>query len=443
VKSAVETLSPTRVKLTVEVPFEELEPSLKNAYKRIAAQVTVPGFRRGKVPAAIIDQRFGRQAVLDEAINDVLPKAYDEAVKENDLKPLGQPEVDIQTFEDREPLKFTAELDVRPEITLPELEGIELKVDDIEVSDEDVAKEIDALRARFGTLKPLDRPVQSGDFVTLDLAGAYEGAAIEDATANGLSYEVGSGDLIEGIDEAITGLEADGTATFQTTLAGGEYAGKTVDITVTVKSVKERELPEADDDFAQTASEFDTLAELQDAIRAQAGEYKKVEQGVQARDLLLDHLLEVTDIPLPEGVLKADLDAHFEDGHGDDEHRAEYAKGSERNLKSQLLLDEIAQKEQLSVSEQELIEFLVRQASRYGMQPEQFVQEVVQSGQTSSFVGEVVRGKALAHVLENASITDASGNVVDLASLTADAGIDLDEGDHEGHDHDDHEGHDH
>lgn len=419
-KSAVETLSPTRVKLTVEVPFEELEPSLKQAYRRIAAQVNVPGFRRGKVPAAIIDQRFGRGAVLDEAINEVLPKAYDDAVKEHDLKPLGQPEVDVDEVKDNEPLTFSAEVDVRPQITLPDLEGIELQVADVEVTDADVDAEVDALRARFGTLKPLDRPVAPGDFVTLDLSAAHDGEPIEDATAKGLSYEVGSGDLIEGIDEAITGLEADGSASFLTSSLVGEYADKEVEITVTVVSVKERELPAADDEFAQLASEFDTLAELRDTIRTQAGEYKKVEQGIEARDKLVDRLLELVEVPLPENVVKADVEAHFQDDHGDDAHREEYEKGAARSLKTQLLLDEIAQREQLSVSEGELVEFLLRQASRYGMQPDQFVQQVVQSGQTGSFVSEVVRGKALATVLERATVTDASGRPVDLKALTAD-----------------------
>jgi trigger factor len=430
VKSAVETLSPTRVRLTVEVPFEELEPSLKQAYRRIASQVTVPGFRKGKVPAAIIDQRFGREVVLEEAVNDVLPKAYDDAVKENDLKPLGQPEVDLGEVKDREPLTFTAEVDVRPEITVPELDGIELTVADAEVADEDVDKELDALRTRFGSLKNVERPAAPGDFVSLDLAASHDGTVIEDATAKGLSYEVGATELIPGVDEAVTGLEAGGTATFQTKLESGEFADKEIDVEVTLNAVRERELPELNDDFAQEASEFDTLDELKAAIRAQAGEYKLVEQGVEARDKLVDHLLSVVDIPLPEALVASEIEAHFQDGHGDAEHRAEYEKNAERGLRTQLLLDEIAQKEELSVSEAELIDFLVRQSSRYGMAPEQFVGEVVRSGQTASFVGEVVRGKALAAVLERATVTDASGRPVDLSALTKDAtdeGEDADE----------------
>ena len=441
-KSAVETLSPTRVRLTVEVPYDELQPSLKKAYGRIAASVNIPGFRRGKVPAAIIDQRFGRGAVIEEAINEIVPKAYDDAVKEHELKPLGQPQIELGELDVEAPspsIGFTAEVDVRPEITLPELDGIELTVDDATVEDADVERELDALRARFGTLTDVERAVQTGDFVQLDLSATADGQAIEDATATNLSYEVGSGQLVEGIDDAVLGLEAGGTATFVTKLAAAEYADKDVEVSVTVNAVKERVLPDLDDDFAQLASEFDTLEELRDAVRAQAGEYKKLEQGVQARDKLVERLVETVEVPIPENLVQQEIEAHFQDGHGDDAHRAEFEEGAVREIRTQLILDEIAQQEQLSVSEAELVEYLVRQSSRYGMQPDQFVQEVVRAGQTAGFVGEVVRAKALAHVLEKAKVVDASGEAVDLSALTA-AATGGDE--HEGHDHD-HEGHDH
>jgi trigger factor len=441
VKSSVETLSPTRVRLSVEVPSDELQPSLKQAYRRIASSVNIPGFRRGKVPASIIDQRFGRAAVVEEAVNEIVPKAYDDAVKEHDLKPLGQPAVELGEFDAADttaPFTFTAEVDVRPEITLPELDGVELQVDDAVVEDADIDKEVDALRARFGTLTPVERAVQTGDFVQLDLSATADGESIEDATATNLSYEVGTGQLVDGIDDAVVGLEAGGTASFVTKLASGEYADKDVEVSVTVTAVKERVLPDLDDDFAQLASEFDTLAELRDAVRTQAAEYKKLEQGVQARDKLVEHLLEVVEVPVPENVVQQEIDAHFQDGHGDDAHRAEFEEGAAKEIRTQLILDEIANQQKLAVSEAELVEYLVRQSSRYGMQPDQFVQEVVRAGQTAGFVGEVVRAKALAHVLESAKVLDASGNEVDLSALTATA-----TDDHEGHDHDDHEGHQH
>jgi trigger factor len=431
VNSAVETLSPTRVRLTVDVPFDEVKPSLDAAYKRIGAAINVPGFRKGKVPAAVIDQRVGRAAVLDEALNDVISKAYADAVEENELRVLAQPDVDVTSFEDGQALSFTAEVDVRPEITLPEYKGIAVSVDDAEADEADVDEQLERLRARFGAVAPVERAAATGDLVTLDLAAAHEGEPIEDASASGLSYEVGSGDLVEGLDDAIVGLEAGGTAVVTTELRSPEWAGKQVDVTVTLKSVRERTLPALDDDFAQLASEFDTLAELRAQVAEQAAQLKKIEQALQARNVIAEKLLELAEIPVPEGIVKAEVDAHLE-GEGrmdDDEHRAEVDVDVRRAVAQQFLLDEIAKAEDVQITEAELTDYLVRQSSRYGMQPDQFIGEVVRAGQVQSFVGEVIRGKAMAIVLENASITDASGNPVDLKALDGD--IDAGGADHD------------
>ena len=258
-KSTVENLSPTRVRLAVEVPFEELGPSLDAAYQKIGASIRVPGFRPGKAPARIIDQRVGRAAVLEEAVNNALPRIYGEAIRENEIKALGQPDVDVTNLDDGVSLSFTAEVDVRPEITLPELSGIEVTVDDAEVTDADIDEQLDALRDRFGTLTGVDRTVAAGDYVSIDLEAEVDGEQIEGGSAKGLSYEVGSGDLIDGLDDAITGKSAGESTTFFTTIAQGEKVGSQSQVTVTVNSVKEKELPAADDDFAQLASEFDTI----------------------------------------------------------------------------------------------------------------------------------------------------------------------------------------
>lgn len=452
-KSSVETLNPTRVKLTVEVPFAELKPSLDSAYKKIAAQVSIPGFRKGRVPAAIIDQRVGRSVVLDEAVNDHLPKAYNAAVDEHKVKVLGQPDVDVTEFSDTAGLTFTAEVDVRPEIVLPEYRGLEVTVDDAEVADADVTEQIESLRTRFGSLAAVERPVELGDFVTVDLEAAADGVAIDDATAAGLSYEVGSGQLLDGLDEAIIGKSAGDAATFTAPLQFGEYADKPVDVTATVGAVKVRNLPDLDDDFAQLASEFDTLAELEADLRTRLTGYKKLQQGVEARDRALESLLAMVEVPLPEGVVTAQIDGHFEDGHGDPAHRAEFEAQTRQALTAQFVLDEIAGKEELSVGEGELTEYIVRNAQRYGLTPDQFASEIVSAGQVPAVVGEVVRAKALALVLESAKVTDASGRTVNLAELQEDptlpdgllSGPSLDEADHHDHEHEhdyDH-GHDH
>jgi len=287
VKSALETLSPTRVKMTVEVPFEELKPSLDAAIKHIGEHIQVPGFRKGKVPARIIEQRVGRAAVLEEAVNNALPTFYGQALEENEVRPLGQPEItDLQVpATDGEDFVFTAEVDKRPEIDLPDFSDIELTVDEAKVEDEAVEQRLTDLRARFGTLKGVDRAVQDGDFVSIDLSAEIDGEQIDEVT--GVSYEVGSKNMLEGLDEALVGMTADETKQFTAPLAGGDQEGQDASCTVTVTAVKERELPELDDEFAQLASEFDTLRELRADVTKQAEQAKKFEQGVQARDKVL------------------------------------------------------------------------------------------------------------------------------------------------------------
>jgi trigger factor len=420
VKSAVEPLNPTRVKLTVEVPYDELKPSLDAAYKTISSQVTVPGFRKGHVPPRIIDQRIGRGAVLEEAMNDALPRFYARAVEESDVRPLGQPTVDVTSLPDPKDgggLTFTAEVDVRPEITLPDLDGIAVTVDDVTVSEEDVDTRVESLRERFGTLTPLDRPAADGDFLSLDLSAIVDGEQID--AVKGVSYQVGSGTLLTGTDEAVTSLSAGETTTFASPLSSGDRAGQEAEVTVTVQAVKQRTLPDLDDAFAQLASEFDTLAELRDDLRRQAALSKRFEQGLQARERLLDHLLASVEVPLPEGVVADEVHRHLEAESRleDDEHRAEVQEEARTAMRTQLLLDAIAEKEQVAVGQAELIEYLLASAQQYGMDPNAFAKAVDEAGQVPAMVAEVARRKGLATVLEKATITDASGNVIDLESL--------------------------
>ncbi len=416
-KSAVETLNPTRVKLTVEVPFDELKPSLDAAYRTIASQVTVPGFRKGKVPPRIIDQRFGRGAVLEEAVNDALPRFYAQAVEEREVRPLGQPEVDVTEVPDPTSggdLKFTAEVDVRPEITLPDLGALEVTVDDVEVTQEDVDTRVESLRARFGTLLPVERVVANDDFITIDLDARIEDEEID--SVKGVSYQVGTGTMLEGMDEALLGMAAGETTTFAAPLAGGDRAGQQAQVTITVQTVKERQLPELDDDFAQLASEFDSLQELREDLRGQAGQAHRLEQAVQARERLLDALLDSVEIPVPEGLVADEVHRHLEseDRLEDDEHRAEVEEQARKGFRTQFLLDAIAEAEQVSVGQQDLIEYLVASAQQYGMDPNEFAQAVDKAGQVPAMVGEVARRKALSAVIGRAVVKDASGNPVEL-----------------------------
>ncbi|MGO2643242.1 trigger factor, partial [Brevibacterium aurantiacum] len=422
-KSSVEQLDPTRVKISVDVPYAELKPSIDEAYKTIGGQVTIPGFRQGKVPARIIDQRVGRPAVIQEAVNNGLDGFYREAVEEHDLKPLGQPEVEISEVpgldgaEDGD-LTFTVEVDVRPTIELPAYDTISVEVDPIEVTDEDVDAELEQLRTRFGTLSSVDRPAAKDDFVTLDLVATIDGEEID--TASDISYQVGAGTMLDGMDEALDGLSADETTTFETTFAGGEHAGETGTVSITLSAVKVRELPAADDDFAQLASEFDTIDELRTDLREQAAKQKETDQGAQARDKVLESLIETLNVPVPEKVVTDEVERHLESESrvDDDEHRKEVTEETERNLRTQFILDSIAEAEEVEVTQPELIEYLISASQQYGMNPNEFAQMLDSSGQVNALVGEVTRRKALAAALAGAVVKDTEGNVVDMEEFT-------------------------
>jgi trigger factor len=422
VKSDVETLSPTRVKLTVEVPFEELKPSLDAAYGRIAQGVTIPGFRKGKVPARVIEQRFGRAAVLDEAIQDALPKAYDEALREHGIVPLGRPEVDVAEIADGQPLSFTAEVDVRPEFDLPDYSSLRIEVGPAVPTDEDVDVQLNALAGRFASLVEVDRAAADGDVLLVDISGATpEGDAVEDLSASALSYELGTDGILPGFDDAVRGASAGESRTLDFTPQNGDWSGVPLVVTATVTAVRERNLPEIDDAFASMASEFDTVEELREDLRTRLSRMKRLEQGAEARGKVLDALLDAVDVPMPEGVIAAEVEAHFEDGHeGDEAHRAEVEEQARESLKSQFVLDKIAEAEEVTVGESELSAWLVQQAPRYGMAPDAFAKALVDAGQVPMAIQDIRRAKALSVVLEKALVVDPDGNVVDLSALDAD-----------------------
>ncbi|WP_020074914.1 trigger factor [Cryocola sp. 340MFSha3.1] len=422
-KTTVEKLSPTRTKLTISVTPEELQPSIKHAYEHIAEQVTIPGFRKGKVPPPIIDQRVGKAAVLEHAVNEGLDGFYRQAIEENDVRPLGRPEADITEWPNESDfsgdLLLTIEVDVRPEVKLPDFDDITITVDAAEVGVDDVEEELDRLRSRFGTLVTVDRPAKTGDFAQIDLVAVIGGEEVD--TAANISYEIGSGELIDGIDEALDTLTAGETTTFEAPLMGGDHEGENAQITVTLNAVKERELPEADDDFAQIASEFDTIGELRQSLRTQVERAKVFGQGTAARDQLVDKLLELVEIPVPEQLVEDEVHRHLEQENRleDDVHRAEVKESSEKTFKTQILLDEVAQENDVKVSQDELTQYLVQGAAQYGMDPNEFVKILSENGQIPSMVGEVARNKALAIILGKVKVVDTDGKPVDLAEFTA------------------------
>ncbi|MEO2132230.1 MAG: trigger factor [Microbacterium sp.] len=420
VTSTVEKLSPTRVKLLLSITPDELKPSIAHAYEHIAKDVQIPGFRKGKVPAPIIDQRIGRGAVLEHAVNDGLDRFYREAVEAQELRVIGRPSADITEWPNEKDfsgdLKVEIEVDVRPEVTLPALDSLTVEIEAVEVDEAAVDAELDKLRARFGTLITVDRPATSGDFVELDLVATIEGAEID--RAEGVSYEVGSGELLEGIDEAIESLTAGEDTTFRSKLVGGDHAGEEAEVAVTVTSVKERELPEADDDFAQIASEFDTIAELRESLRTTASQQSGLQQTSAARDKLVDLLLEQVEIPVPAGLIEDEVHQHLE-GEGrleDDEHRAEVTEASEKQFRTQMILDKLTETYDVKVSQDELTQYLIQSAAQYGMSPQDFVNAIQQGNQLPAMVGEVARSKALVHALRDVKIVDTTGAAVDLSA---------------------------
>jgi trigger factor len=418
VKTTVERLTPTRVKLTITVDAAGFKPALEKAYETVSSQVNIPGFRKGKVPATILDQRVGKDAIIAQAVNDGLDDFYREALIQENLKPLSTPQADIKSAPNaKEPtneLVVELEVEVRPEFKLPEYKGLKIKVDAVKIAKMDIESELDALRARFGTLKAVDRPAKSGDFTSIDLTAAIGGTEID--TAKDISYEIGSGQLLDGIDEALETLTAGETTTFRSKLVGGDQAGSEAEVTVTLNAVKESELPKADDAFAQLASEFDTIAELKGDIEKKLEQNFVRKQILQARDQIVDQLVEKAKIPVSDEAVKREVDSHLEnEGKAmDDPHRVEVIEETEKNFRVQLLLDAVVEAEAIKVEDQELIEYLAMQSRNYGMDPNEFIKQVANVGQVPMFVDELSRRKAVDALVAHAEITDAKGNKVSV-----------------------------
>ena len=449
-KTDVEELSPTRVKLTIEVPFEELKSSLDKAYREVSKQVRIPGFRPGHVPPRIIDQRLGRGAVLEQAINDAVPQLYGKALEDSDIRALGQPDLEITKLDDGDQLAFTAEVDVRPKFDVPDLSTISVTVENTEVGPDEVEEYLGDLRERFASLRGVDRPAAEGDFVSIDLSASASGKLVEDAQASGVSYQVGSGTLLDGLDETLTGMSAGDATTFTAELAGGDHAGEQADVSVTVHSVKVKELPELDDEFAQSASEFDTLGEFRAGTRGRLENVKRLGQVAQARDRALDAVISRLDIPLPDRLVSSEVegrqssldeqlersgttkDAYLEArGISEEDLEAELTADARRSVKAGFVLDELASTSDLRVEQEELNAYIVEQAYRIGVQPDQLAKEIVDRAQLGLAMSEVLRGKALRLLTEQVKVTDEAGHPVDIKAAAAAMGTEGEDGDGE------------
>ena len=439
-KTDVEELSPTRVKMTIEVPFEELKPNLDKAYREVARQVRIPGFRPGRVPPRVIDTRVGRGAVLEQAVNEAVPEFYNKAVAEHDVVPVSQPDLEVTRLEDGEQLAFTAEVDVRPNFDLPDLDSLSVTVDNAEVDPDQVEEYLGSLRERFASLKGVDRAAETGDFVSIDLAATIDGEPVDDAQATGISYEVGTEGILDGLDAALAGMSAGEGKTFTAELGGGQHAGMSADVQVTVNSVKVKELPELDDEFAQSASEFDTVGELRASTRKQLESLRRTGQAGQARERLLEALVDQLDIPLPERIVEAEVeqrhhnlqDQLYRNGLSmadylksadttQDKISADFEADARRAVKAQFILDKIAAQEDLKVTGEQLSAFVTEQAYRMGVSPDRLAQQLSDSNQLGYVAADVLRGNALTWVAENARVVDEAGRPVYISPAADEA----------------------
>jgi trigger factor len=442
VPSTVEQLSATRVKITVEVPFTDLKPSMDKTYAEVARSVNIPGFRRGKVPPMVIDQRFGRGAIIQEAFNNSWQGFYGAAVTENKLAPLAQPDVEVTKLEDGDVIEFTAEVDVRPEFDLPDFSSLQAQVDALDVPDTLVDGQIDLLRNRFGSRETVERPAAEGDIVTISLVASRDGEPLADATADDVEYTIGSGQMLDGLDEAVIGLSAGESATFSSTLVSGPLKDEEADIQVTVSKVQKAELPEADDAFAQEASEFDTMEELRANVKERLTRMARLEQASQARDAVLETLIGQLDIEVPEHLLNAEIDgrrrqiteqlaqagltveqylADIAEDQTEDEFWTDLENRGEQALKAQIVLDKVADESAIDVDQNDLTQHILRKAQTEGVPPQQIADHLQEHPHhIEEYMLEIRRGKALAMIVESATVTDSNGSDVPLANLHED-----------------------
>ncbi|MER0091348.1 trigger factor [Corynebacterium sp. KPL2680] len=445
-KTTVDKLSDTRVKLTVNVPFAELDQEIDQAYAAIAQQVSIPGFRKGKAPRQLIDARFGRGPILEQVVNDMLPSRYEQAVQSEDLKVIGQPDVDISKIEDKDFVEFTAEVDVRPEFEVPDFSEISITVPAIKAGEEDVDKALEDLAERFGELKDTKRKMKTGDYAIIDITAEVDGEKIEDASTEGLSYSIGDDNLIKGLDTALRGMKTGEDNEFTSTIQSGEHKDEEATFKVHVQQTKERKLPDIDDEFAQMASEYDTIEELREATKTEVEESKKAEQAGQIRDEVLKAALADVDFELPQSVVDEQAHAQLHQILGQLAHdekalaqlleaqgtsREEFDKQTreqaEESVRTQIFLDAVAEKEEPEVSQQELSDHILFTAQSYGMDPNQFIQQLQSNGQIANLFSDVRRGKALAAAICRTTVKDEEGNDVDVEQYFGEADEDENE----------------
>ncbi len=428
----VERVDTHKVKLRVEVDVEELAKDLDRAYREVANQVRIPGFRKGKVPKKVIDAQVGRETVLGEFLEDAVPGYYREALRENDLAPITDPDLDVEQLEEGKPFVFTATVEVRPRLVFEpsEYRAVEVERPAVAVSDEEVDRMLDSLRDRFAELEPVTRPARSGDYVVMDVRATIHGEEVPEGTRTDHLYEVGSGELGAKVDAELEGKRAGEILKVNDVLpeSAGERAGREVSFQVLVKEVKGKKLPDLDDAFARTASEFDSLDELRGALRGQIGANKERAADAEVRDRVLARMIDRVDVELPETLVDQETEhrvLHAREraerigvtldqllsaqGMDEPRFRADARDHSVRAIKADLVLEAVARAEDLQVTAEEIGAEIAGLAASLGREPEDVAKTLDRTGQVVSLAGDIIRSKALDVLVEHASVGPEGG----------------------------------
>ena len=426
-QTTVQETDKHKVKLTVEIPTDRFGKDLDAAYRRVAQQVKVPGFRKGKAPRRVIDAQVGREAVVAEFLEDAVPTYYREAIRENELAPITDPDIALEQVEEGKPLVFTATVEVRPRLQLEEsaYRGVRVERPPTEVTDREVDELLDRLRDRFAELDPVSRPAKAGDYVVIDLRATVHGEDVPEASRPDYLYEVGSGEFVEKLDQELEGKRAGEILKFNATLPDrmGERAGQEVSFQVLVKEVKAKRLPEADDEFAKTASEFDTLEELRQSLREQLGQNKERGADAEVRDRALLALVNAVDVDLPDTLVDEETEHRVQhareraeqagltlqqvlDAQGFDElrFRSDARTHSLRAIKADLVLEAVARNEDIQVTAEEIGNEIGLLASSLGREPKDVARTLERTGQVVTLAGDIIRSKALDWIVEHADI---------------------------------------
>ncbi|MPZ88766.1 MAG: trigger factor, partial [Nitriliruptorales bacterium] len=454
VKTSVERVDDTKVKLSVTVEAKRVDAAINDAARELAQQVRVPGFRPGRVPRRVLESRLGKGALMEEAVRDALPQFYTEAVESEDLLVVGPPEFDVQTFVSGEDAAFTATVEVRPEIDVPDYASLQIPHPEWEVTEQETEAQLDELRERFAEVETVQRPAQAGDLVVVTVNADRNGQRVEDASVEDTLYEIQdpeqSGQVL---DRELAGSSAGAILKFTDTYgpdAGEDLAGQAVSFTAIVKEVKTKSLPDLNDDFALTASEFDTIDELRDDVRRNMGRQKRAYARQALRGKVVEAVADLVEVPLPSSLIEQEkrfrlvrltqqaeayglsFEQYLQATNTTQEQLLSQLESETRaTVKAQLVVDRIGREQGLEIGQHDLGEEIAFQAARMGRDPQELADFMAASQERlSALVADAFRRKTIDHLLDSVQVLSAPPeNDEDLQAPEDDDLDDLDDAD--------------